>query len=148
MGDWKDDAANKLSEQLAKERRDKESKNNDASLINGRASAFWDKILSSLNDAIRKMNDAAGGQVISFGQDNAPGVKRVTLTRNTASQKSGVLSWHINGRKITIDSRPEGEREFHFKVEGDQVVLEDQVTHESTDSDTVARRLVDALMNI
>jgi hypothetical protein len=146
VGDWKDDAARRACDQMAKARQDVEAFNNKQRLINGRAEIIWGEAITSLNEALTKINQ--GSHKISAHQRPAqPESREVELTYSLPSPIVGSMSWRPPEQRIVIlvTKRQGGSREYKFDVDGCNVVLSgDNSTLKN--GDDLAREFIETLM--
>lgn len=125
MGEWKDDLANKVANQLSSHAQETEAANNRQNLIRGGALPVWEKAKDSIAAAMEVINKRAGSKVITAQVTDDPSKREIVLSCTIAGPVMGMLTWRLPGQNIemSVHGKPGSPREFGFAVVNEQVVL-------------------------
>jgi hypothetical protein len=143
VGDWRDDLASKVADQIANRKQATEDSNNKAKLIEARGQSIWDSVLSTLNGGIDVVNKRAGSAVITLKQDSDGGREEVALTYNVSGAVHGRLTWTRKAKAIQMSVGAKAQREFNFYVEDGNVVLMEG--HHSLNGEDLGREFLKGL---
>ena len=147
MGDWKDDLAKVVLEQIARHNQETEAYNTRQQLIKVGAPALWNKAKEAISAALAVINQQADKKVLSVDSLDESGRSAVFLSYAVeATPVTGSLNWSSAEQKVemTVYGKTKTPKDFDIAIEEGRVVLKSSTS--TVDGEGLAREFLETLI--